>query len=359
MVIGPGPSRSSSTENRAEVGVCEDYSPFQGAEKWAAECERDGGSFELNVDEESQNGHPHSYVPCRPRMEFEEDSVDLRAKRSAGTPLSEEEEEEEAEEEEETEEEEEEEDEEGEEEQTYTETEYTAATSLMTNGTVTQRTAVTAQLSFDPHLLHTPRSQHASFGQQTPRTPRSQRTPRTPVMSQAALAEVQVVIHNREGSESARQVQIVRSKRSGSEAPSSGARNKAPSSTSSEMVTYSTEREKAELHARAPEDKASAEDERAEDEAEDEGEDRAEGNVRGYTGDEDYVNRNQSLELVEASAFAPALHEDAATSTPREWWTTGGEATPLPADGDQTPPCLLYTSPSPRDEESSRMPSSA
>ena len=94
MVIGPGPSRSSSTENRAEVGGCEDYSPFQGSEKWAAECERDGGSFELNVDEESQNGHPHSYVPCRPRMEFEEDSVDLRAKRSAGTPLSEEEEEE-------------------------------------------------------------------------------------------------------------------------------------------------------------------------------------------------------------------------------------------------------------------------
>jgi len=130
MVIGPAPSRSSSTENRAEVGVCEDYSPFQGAEKWAAECERDGGSFELNVDEESQNGHHHSYVPCRPRMEFEEDSVDLRAKRSAGTPLSEEEEEE-AEEEEETDEEEEEEDEEDEEEQTYTETEYTAATSLM------------------------------------------------------------------------------------------------------------------------------------------------------------------------------------------------------------------------------------
>ena len=210
-------------------------------------------------------------------MEFEEDSVDLRAKRSAGTPLSEEEEAEEEETEEE-----EEEEEEGEEEQTYTETEYTAATSLMTNGTVTQRTAMTAQLSFDPHLLHTPRSQHASFGQQTPRTPRSQGTPRTPVMSQAALAQVQVVIHNREGSESARQVQIVRSKRSGSEAPSSSARNKAPSNTSSEMVTYSTEREKAELHARAPGDKLSAEDERAEDEAEDEGEDRAEGNVRGY-----------------------------------------------------------------------------
>nr|KAG5698780.1 hypothetical protein BaRGS_032199 [Batillaria attramentaria] len=138
-------------------------------------------------------------------------------------------------------------------------------------------------------------------------------------MSQAALYEVRVIV-TRDGSESARQVKIVRGKDSDKNTPPNGTR---------EAVVYVTQEEKAALDARANGEKPSLEeDERAEDET-DEGENRAEGNVRCYSGQEDYVSKEQNMTL-ETSAFTSIMHggdnEKIIHSTPRDDGEQGGQA---------------------------------
>ncbi|KAL8560356.1 hypothetical protein ACOMHN_006087 [Nucella lapillus] len=89
MVIGEDPGRSYSQVHRAEFGVCEDYSPLQGREKLCSDTERDVGSIDLNVEEESYSDHHHGYVPLPgPSRKVKDDSLDLRARRSVGTPVS-------------------------------------------------------------------------------------------------------------------------------------------------------------------------------------------------------------------------------------------------------------------------------
>ena len=129
VVIGGGQPRSGNIkELRAEVGACEDYSRFNGVSKGTGGSERDYGS--MSVDEESQSGYPrHGYMPCA--QDFDNDSVDLRARRSVGSSMIEQphdefEEEEDLDEQEDT--------LEAEDEQTFSQTEYTNAS--IVNGTM-------------------------------------------------------------------------------------------------------------------------------------------------------------------------------------------------------------------------------
>lgn len=151
MVIGNDPARAVPSELRAEIGVGEDYSKFHGLDKAGTESEREVASFDLHVDEESQNGLPHAYIPVDQVRQFEDDSIDRRTKTSVGTGTHSVDDYYEVEDDDESEEE-----KENEEEETFSETEYTGATSTMTQGTVTQKTVSVGPLSFDPQLIDTP-----------------------------------------------------------------------------------------------------------------------------------------------------------------------------------------------------------
>ena len=80
----------------------------------------------------------------------------------------------------------------------------------------------------------------------------------------------------------------------------------------------------------------------------------------------DLVNKvaellNAPVDLVQRSAEARAQASGVSVDDVLNSWA-GGEsvaASSAPAPKEEAPVCLLYTSPSPRDDQTSRMPSSA
>ncbi|KAL8562714.1 hypothetical protein ACOMHN_022590 [Nucella lapillus] len=294
MVVCSNTSHVSNQE-RAEVGVCEDYSHLHGGEKEAVGSEREAGG-DLKVNEGTENGLSHGYEPCIAFMPAGYDSLDARAVRSGDTPImrgggrNDDTEEEEA--------------------PDSSATDYTSSTSTLTEGSGTPRSLSARHFTFDPQLLHTPRSQRSSLSHTSPRTPLPHPIPHCPLpppaMTKGALPSLQVVIQP-EGSVSARQVKILHTKTLVTRTSASPCSDQENYRVGEEGTSFSMGENLLDHQGRAnvPGQKPVTEDERAEDDvAEDDGENRAEGNVWGYTGNEDYVSTHLDLSQEASHVFA-------------------------------------------------------